>query len=162
MLMWSSHSFYSNKKICLIYSVSTLEFATLLLYSSQLLIASTTPPAFQVNFALLIVSANCTCKTVNKKFTGNKICYLNHIGRMSYRNEGTLALFEPSKILSVDQGLRSLVYITTENWGLWLRDSRAVVWMELPVGAVGRLALEEIFHLGNSIILLYILLGKLG
>lgn len=48
-------------------------------------------PLFCVHFifAPLLVSANGTCKIDNKKFIRERICYLNHTGRMSYENRHT-------------------------------------------------------------------------
>lgn len=95
MLMWSLHSFYSITNFCLIYSVSTLEFAKVALASITTLLLTTMYwkykilyHVFQVIFAPLLVSANHTCKIDNKKFTADKIYYLNHTGRMRAMKTG--------------------------------------------------------------------------
>lgn len=79
----SLHSFYTITIFYIIYSVSTFEFAKVILASVTILLITTTYcnyknlyHVFQVIFSPLLVSADCTFQTNNKKFTGDWFTHL--------------------------------------------------------------------------------------
>lgn len=79
----SLHSFHTITNFYIIYSVSTLEFATVVLASVTTLLITTTHcnykdlyHVFQVIFSPLLVSADCTFEINNKKFTEDRFTHL--------------------------------------------------------------------------------------
>lgn len=80
MPICSLHSFHTITNFYIIYSVSTLEFATVVLASVTTLLITTVIKIFIMCFKLffspLLVSADCTFQINNKKFTEDRFTHL--------------------------------------------------------------------------------------